>query len=29
MEKNKEIIPEVDYSKSKSEYEMNRDDRDM
>ncbi len=29
MEKNKEIIPEVDYSKSKSEYEINRDERDM
>lgn len=29
MEKNKEIKPEVDYSKSKSEYEINRDERDM
>ena len=29
MEKNKEIIPEVDYSKSKSEYDINRDERDM
>ena len=29
MEKNKEIIPELDYSKSKSEYEINRDERDM
>ena len=29
MEKNKEMIPEVDYSKSKSEYEINRDEREM
>ena len=29
MEKNKEIIPEVDYSKSKSEYETSIDERDM
>lgn len=29
MKKNKEIIPEADYSKSKSEYEINRDEREM
>lgn len=29
MEKNKEMIPEVDYSKSKSEYEINREEREM
>ena len=29
IEKSKELVPEVDYSKSKAEYELNMDERDI
>ncbi len=29
IEKSKESVPEVDYSKSKTEYELNMDERDI